>query len=502
MAWTYTQDFEGLTTGDINGQDSWTQSSGLIEVSTAAAQTGTKSLKMNRSGGSSFYERTITSTTSGDLFFAMYHDTSGNKAEFTLRNSSGGAVGSFSFDNGSIKMRDETPTPAFNTVGSYTTNTWHLVHIEYDTAAGEYRSRWTTGATWGAFTAMQQLKNTSAITSIGIGSNSDSLPAYMDEISDTDPLAAGATVPSAFVAGNWTLTDLGTDGDLRIGITTLPSDGGSAITDLEYQQDSGSWTSLSATTTGNYDIASLTNGTSYDFKIRAVNAEGNGADSDTKSATPTAVPDAFVVGEWSMADTQAGGEVEVTITTLPSANGTAITDLEYKVDSGSWTSFSSATTGTYSITGLTNNTSYDFMVRAVNATGNGADSDTKSATPTLAAIPTVTTQAVSSIAAATATGNGNVTADGGNTITERGVCWSTSTGPTTADDFATSAGTTGAFTASMTGLSAGTLYYVRAYAINSEGTAYGSEVTFTSLSAPRYARKRYNSSTGLWETID
>lgn len=93
--------------------------------------------------------------------------------------------------------------------------------------------------------------------------------------------------------------------------------------------------------------------------------------------------------------------------------------------------------------------------------------------------PTVTTQAVSSIGETTATGNGNVTDDGGATITERGVCWSTSPNPTTADSKATSAGTTGAFSASMTGLTASTTYYVRAYAINSEGTSYGDQVSFT-----------------------
>lgn len=93
--------------------------------------------------------------------------------------------------------------------------------------------------------------------------------------------------------------------------------------------------------------------------------------------------------------------------------------------------------------------------------------------------PTVTTQAVTNIQTETATGNGNVTSDGGESITERGVCWKTSTGPTTSDSKATSSGTTGAFTASMTGLSANTLYYVRAYAINTVGTSYGNEVTFT-----------------------
>ena len=98
--------------------------------------------------------------------------------------------------------------------------------------------------------------------------------------------------------------------------------------------------------------------------------------------------------------------------------------------------------------------------------------------------PTVTTQAVSSISYTTATGNGNVTADNGGTITERGVCWNTSTGPTTANSKATSAGTTGAYAPSMTGLSSGTHYFVRAYAINSQGTSYGTEVTFDTLNYP------------------
>lgn len=98
--------------------------------------------------------------------------------------------------------------------------------------------------------------------------------------------------------------------------------------------------------------------------------------------------------------------------------------------------------------------------------------------------PTVTTQAVSSISYTTATGNGNVTSDGGATITERGVCWNTSTNPTTSNSKATSAGTTGSFTASMTGLTASTHYYARAYAINSVGTSYGTNVEFDTLNNP------------------
>ncbi len=101
--------------------------------------------------------------------------------------------------------------------------------------------------------------------------------------------------------------------------------------------------------------------------------------------------------------------------------------------------------------------------------------------------PTVTTQAVSSIASTTATGNGNITDLGSSNPTQYGVVWDTSTGPTTALDTKTEHGdttSTGAFTSSITGLTPGTTYHVRAYATNAVDTAYGSEVTFTTAGAP------------------
>ena len=95
--------------------------------------------------------------------------------------------------------------------------------------------------------------------------------------------------------------------------------------------------------------------------------------------------------------------------------------------------------------------------------------------------PTVaSTTAVSSITVTTATSGGNIANDGGATITARGVCWSTSASPTVANSKTVDAGTTGSFTSSLTGLSVSTLYYVRAYATNSAGTAYGDQLSFTS----------------------
>jgi uncharacterized protein (TIGR02145 family) len=98
-------------------------------------------------------------------------------------------------------------------------------------------------------------------------------------------------------------------------------------------------------------------------------------------------------------------------------------------------------------------------------------------------IPTLTTTATSNVTTTSASTGGNITDDGGEEVTARGVCWGTTTNPLiTGSKIADTKGGTGAFTSSLTGLAPNTKYYIRAYATNSEGTAYGNEVSFTTLS--------------------
>ena len=157
---------------------------------------------------------------------------------------------------------------------------------------------------------------------------------------------------------------------------------------------------------------------------------------------------------------------------LTTAYGTTVTADQSPVTGTINTAVSKA------ISGLSNNTTYYFRVVGTNATGttNGADN-----TFTTGA-PTVTTDAVSAITATTASSGGNVTADGGASVTARGACWSTSANPTTADNTTADGTGMGAFTSSITGLSPGTTYHIRAYATNSAGTSYGSDESFTTLS--------------------
>jgi uncharacterized protein (TIGR02145 family) len=98
---------------------------------------------------------------------------------------------------------------------------------------------------------------------------------------------------------------------------------------------------------------------------------------------------------------------------------------------------------------------------------------------------TLTTTEATSITTTTALIGGNITSDGGSSVTARGVVWSTSPNPTIALSTKTTDGAgTEAFTTSITGLTPNTTYYVRAYATNSVGTAYGNQVSFTTSPIP------------------
>ncbi|WP_276372865.1 IPT/TIG domain-containing protein [Chryseolinea sp. H1M3-3] len=100
---------------------------------------------------------------------------------------------------------------------------------------------------------------------------------------------------------------------------------------------------------------------------------------------------------------------------------------------------------------------------------------------TVLAVPVLTTSAVTDIVLTTATCGGNITSEGGSAVTARGICWSTAPLPTIANSKTTNGSGLGAFTSSITGLTLGITYYVRAYATSSIGTAYGDQVTFKSL---------------------
>jgi len=101
-------------------------------------------------------------------------------------------------------------------------------------------------------------------------------------------------------------------------------------------------------------------------------------------------------------------------------------------------------------------------------------------------VPSVSTGAITDVSYNSANANGNISSDGGASISARGICWSTSASPTLGNSYANDPGqTTGSFTLAINNIAAATTYYVRAYATNSVGTTYGNEVSFTSAPVPK-----------------
>lgn len=138
--------------------------------------------------------------------------------------------------------------------------------------------------------------------------------------------------------------------------------------------------------------------------------------------------------------------------------------------------------GSFSVemTNLTGNTTYYVRAYATNSQGTAYGNEVSFVSGAM--LPVVVTHYVAYSGNGLATGNGEVTSDGGAEVTERGICWSTSHNPTTSDSQANNGIGIGSYTVSLTGLTPNTNYFARAYATNSQGTAYGNEISFTSSS--------------------
>ena len=94
-------------------------------------------------------------------------------------------------------------------------------------------------------------------------------------------------------------------------------------------------------------------------------------------------------------------------------------------------------------------------------------------------VPGLNTKQPTAITSSSATCGGILLNDGGSAITVYGVCWATTSAPTTGSSLTTDGSGIGSFSSSITGLSTGTVYYVRAYATTNNGTTYGNELKFT-----------------------
>jgi hypothetical protein len=175
-----------------------------------------------------------------------------------------------------------------------------------------------------------------------------------------------------------------------------------------------------------------------------------------------------------------------------SATTTTPTINDYKTSHGEKTSTGSFTS---TLVGLSPGTTYYVRAYATNPAGTAySNNNIGFTTPEDITIPSVTTTEITEISYTTAVSGGFVISNGGAAVTAKGVCWNTSPNPTLINSRTTDGEGTGAYISDITGLAPGTTYYVRAYATNSIGTAYGEEKSFTTFEESLIAYYTLNNS--------
>lgn len=236
-------------------------------------------------------------------------------------------------------------------------------------------------------------------------------------------------------------------------------------------------------------MTGLISGTSYHVRAYATNSKGTSYGSDIAFTTQAIVLASITTASVSAVNTTTavcGGNISSDGGSAITARGICWSLLDNPTLTDYITSEGSGT-GVFSsnMTGLTPATTYHVRAYATNIIGTKYGPDVAFTTNAIIA-PTITTTAVSAVSLSTATSGGNITFDGGATVTERGICWSLMANPTVSDSKTINGTGVGSFAATMTSLSAGTTYHVRAYATNSSGTGYGSDLSFvtTSVSIP------------------
>jgi hypothetical protein len=266
-----------------------------------------------------------------------------------------------------------------------------------------------------------------------------------------------ATAPSAPTLNSLTPGN----GQLTLNFT-LGSNGGSAITDIEYSTNNGATWSSSGQTSSPIVVTGLTNAVTYQVAVRAKNAFGTSPSSNVVSGNPATTPSAPTLNSL----TPSNGQLTL-IFTLGSNGGSAITDIEYSTNNGATWIPSGATSSPIVVTGLTNGVSYPVAVRAKNVFGTSPSSNVISGTP-IPIAPSAPTLNSLTPSNGKLTLNFTLGSNGGSAITN--IEYSTNNGSTWISSGQTASPVV------ATGLTNGVSYPVAVRAINIVGTSPSSNV--------------------------
>ncbi|MFN9689390.1 MAG: FISUMP domain-containing protein [Bacteroidota bacterium] len=448
--------------------------------------TGTGSFTSNITGlsvGTLYYVRSYATNSAGTSYGTeiSFTTSAGSLATMSATVSATSITPSTATSGGNITADGGSPITARGVVWATTTNPTESLSTKTTDGAGTgaFTSN-ITGLTAGTLYYVRSYATNTAGTSYGT------------QMSFTTSTGSLATISATVAATSITSSGATSGGNIT-------ADGGSSITarGVVWGTTTSPTISLSTKTadgtgTGSFtsNITGLYASTLYYVRSYATNAAGTSYGTEISfttniGSTPT-LSATSAISAITTTTASSGGNItaegDSPITARGVVWGTATsptTSLSTKTSNG--TGIGSFTSN---ITGLSLGTTYYVRSYATNSSGTSYGTEISFTTSAGSLATMSATVSATSITTSAATSGGNITADGGSPITARGVVWNTSTSPTISLSTKTSNGTgTGAFTSNITGLSAGTLYYVRSYATNTAGTSYGTQISFTTLAS-------------------
>ena len=313
--------------------------------------------------------------------------------------------------------------------------------------------------------------------------------------------------PTPSVAEVATVT--GTTATIKIGIV---SDGGATITERGVCWN----TSPNPTINNHIRSATLSNGTisltisdllpnkTYYFRAYAVNPAGVGYSEQSTITTLTLAPALTTLDLTAVTSTTASGGGNIT-----SDGGVGVTargicwSLNQNPTIADSRTVDGSGTGSFTstITGLTPGARYHFRAYATNSEGTNYGNEVTATIPGV--LPVLTTKAMAGVYTYSASTGGVISNNGGVPLTACGVAWSTNPSPTINDNISVFKTPVANFIIKISGLNAGTTYYIRAYATNSIGTAYGDQLSFKTNDAVNPAEDYLPLQVGnYWEFSD
>jgi uncharacterized protein (TIGR02145 family) len=232
------------------------------------------------------------------------------------------------------------------------------------------------------------------------------------------------------------------------------------------------------------NLSGLSPGTLYYVRAYATNSDDTGYGLQKQFTTDGIPPTISTSNVTSINTTSAtcGGNISsqgsstVIVSGLCWSTSPNPTTANYTTTNGSLSGSFSST-----MSGLSPSTLYYVRAYATNSDDTGYGLQKQFTTDGIP--PTISTSNVTNVNTTSATSGGNISSQGSSAVIVSGLCWSTSPNPTTANYTTTNGSLSGSFSSTMSGLSPGTPYYIRAYATNSDDTGYGSQEQFTTQSS-------------------